>query len=163
MGVLSQGELEDQLQVDARELFRQLLQEHLELRTVSEPRIAGVTDAARVPRPTAESGYSRGLTTVFGEVDVQRIAYRKRGPPNLHPADAVLTLPTEKNSHGLRQLAAIESSRGSFHGAVEAIGRATGQHLGKRQVEQLAGLAAVDFETFYRQRQAPSVRSLTCW
>lgn len=155
-GALSHGELEDQLQVDARELFRQLLQEHLELRAVSEPRIADVTDAERVPRPTAESGHSRGLTTVFGEVDVQRIAYRKRGQSNLHPADAVLNLPTEKHSHGLRHLAAIESSRGSFDGAVEAIGRATGQNLGKRQVEDLAGLAAVDFDTFYLQRKAPT-------
>ena len=155
-GALSHGELEDQLQVDARELFRQLLQEHLELRAVSEPRIADVTDSERVPRPTAENGHSRGLTTVFGEVDVQRIAYRKRGQTNLHPADAVLNLPTEKHSHGLRQLAAIESSRGSFDGAVEAIGRATGQHLGKRQVEDLAGRAAVDFDTFYLHRQAPT-------
>ena len=109
-----------------------------------------------MPRPTAENGHSRGLTTVFGEVDVQRIAYRKRGQTNLHPADAVLNLPTEKHSHGLRQLAAIESSRGSFDGAVEAIGRATGQHLGKRQVEDLAGRAAVDFDTFYLHRQAPT-------
>jgi len=154
-GVLSHGELEDQLQVDSRELFRQLLQDHLELRAVSEPRIAEVTDAERVPRPSAERGHGRGLTTVFGEVDVQRIAYRKRGQPNLHPADAVLNLPTEKHSHGLRQLAAIESSRGSFDGALEAIGRATGQHLGKRQVEDLAGRAAVDFDNFYLQRQAP--------
>ena len=67
-----------------------------------------------------------------------------------------MNLPTEKHSHGLRHLAAIESSRGSFDGAVEAIGRATGQHLGKRQVEDLAGLAAVDFDTFYLQRQAPT-------
>ncbi|MDP9250285.1 MAG: ISKra4 family transposase, partial [Chloroflexota bacterium] len=155
-GALSHGELEDQLQVDARELFRQLLQEHLQLRVVSEPRIADVTDAKRVPRPTAESGHGRGLTTVFGDVDVQRIAYRKRGQTNLHPADAVLNLPTEKHSHGLRQLAAIESSRGSFDGAVEAIGRATGQHLGKRQVEDLAARAAVDFDTFYLQRQPPT-------
>lgn len=155
-GALSHGELEEQLQVDARELFRQLLQEHLELRAVGEPRIAEVTDVERVPRPSAESGHSRGLTTIFGEVEVERIAYRKRGQTNLHPADAVLNLPTEKHSHGLRQLAAIESSRGSFGGAVEAIGRATGQHLGKRQVEDLAARAAVDFDTFYLQRQAPT-------
>jgi hypothetical protein len=154
-GVLSHGELEERLQVDARELFRQLLQDHLDLRALSEPRIADVTDAERVPRPTAETGHRRALATVFGEVDVQRIAYRRRGQPNLHPADAVLNLPAEKHSHGLRHLAAIESSRGSFDGAVEAIGRATGQHLGKRQVEDLAGRAAVDFDAFYLQRQAP--------
>jgi hypothetical protein len=154
-GALSHGELEERLQVDARELFRQLLQDHLSLRAVSEPRIADVTDSELVPRPTAETGHERALTTVFGQVDVARIAYRKRGQPNLHPADAVLNLPAEKHSHGLRHLAAIESSRDSFDAAVEAIERATGQHLGKRQIEDLAGRAAADFETFYLQRKPP--------
>src|SRR5205823_14362904 len=36
-----------------------------------------------------------------------------------------------------------------------AIERQTGVRLGKRQVEELAGLAAVDFEDFYAQRRAP--------
>ena len=155
-GAASHGELEQRLQVDARELFRQLLQDQLDLRAVSEPRIADVTDAQRVPRPTAEKGHQRALTSVFGEVDIQRIAYRKRAQPNLHPADAGLNLPTEKHSHGLRRLAAVESSRGSFDGAVEAIERSTGQHVGKRQVEDLALRAAVDFDAFYAGRQAPT-------
>lgn len=110
-GALSHGELEERLQVDARELFRQLMQDHLDLRAQSEPRIADVTDAQWVPRPTAETGHRRGLATVFGGVEVRRIAYRRRGEANLHPADAVLNLPAEKHSHGLRRLAAIESSR----------------------------------------------------
>jgi hypothetical protein len=45
------------------------------------------------------------------------------------------------------------SPRGSFEGAVEAIERQTGVRLGKRQVEELAGLAAVDFEDFYENRR----------
>ena len=84
------------------------------------------------------------------------MAYRKRGRPNLHPADAALNLPEEKHSHGLRRLAAIESSRGSFDAAVDAIERATGQRLGKRQVEDLASRAAVDFDAYYLQPQAPT-------
>jgi hypothetical protein len=153
---LSHGELEEELQVDARALFRQLLQDHLDLRAQNEPRIGDVTDARGMPRCSAETGHTRTLATVFGQVDVTRIAYRRRGNANLHPADAVLNLPEEKHSHGLRQLAAIEASRGSFEGAMQAIERSTGQQLGKRQVEDLAGRAAVDFDTFYAQRQAPS-------
>ncbi len=153
---LSHGELEERLQVDARELFRQLLQEHLDLRAQTETRIADVMDEGRVPRPSAETGHARALATVFGGVEVRRIAYRRRGQANLHPADAVLNLPTEKHSHGLRHLAAIESSRGSFDGAVQAIERATGQQLGKRQVEDLAARAAVDFDTFYAHRDPPA-------
>jgi len=39
-GALTHAELEDRLEVDARELFRQLLQDHLDLRAVREERIA---------------------------------------------------------------------------------------------------------------------------
>ena len=41
---------------------------------------------------------------------------------------------------------------------VDAIERQTGQRLGKRQVEELAGLAAMDFEDFYAARR-PARRS----
>lgn len=150
---LDHGELETQLDTRGRELLRQLLQDHLELRAVREDRIV-VHDSDGARRTRTEAGHARVLATIFGEVTVTRLAYRAPGAANLHPADAVLNLPTEKHSHGLRQLAAIESSRGSFEGAVDAIERASGQHLGKRQVEDLAGRAAVDFEAFYLQRPA---------
>ena len=151
---LEHGELEQQLDVRGRELLRLLFQDHLELRALREERLE-VTDADGAHRTRAETGHTRGLATIFGEVTVTRLAYREAGQPNLHPADGVLNLPTEKHSHGLRQLAAVESSRGSFDAAVEAIERGTGQHLGKRQVEDLASRAAVDFDAFYLQRPAP--------
>src|SRR5680860_1365352 len=66
-------------------------------------------------------------------------------------ADAALNLPRELHSHGLRELSAIESSRGSFEDATDAIRRVTGVRLGKRQLEQLAARAAADFEAFYTQ------------
>jgi hypothetical protein len=155
-GGSSHADLEARLQVDARELFRLLLQDHLDLRAERETRLEEVLDAQGVPRPNAEAGHTRGLDTVFGEVEVSRIAYRRRGQPNLHPADGLLNLPTEKHSHGLRRLAAIESTRGSFDDAVEAIERATGHQLGKRQVETLAGRAAIDVEAFYARGRAPT-------
>ena len=62
-----------------------------------------------------------------------------------------MNLPTEVHSHGLRELAAVESARGSFDDARSALRRATGVEIGKRQVEQLAGRAAVDFEAYYQQ------------
>ena len=77
-----------------------------------------------------------------------RHAYRRRGERNLYPADAKLQLAPELHSHGLRELSAIESSRGSFEDAVDAVGRVSGVTLGKRQLEQLAAAAAVDFEAF---------------
>ena len=86
-------------------------------------------------------------------VSVERLAYRAPGVGNLHPADATLNLPVERHSHGLRKLCALEAARGSFADAVDAIGRQTGRRLGKRQVEELASLAAMDFEAFYADRR----------
>ena len=117
-GGLEHSELEAQLQADARELFRQMFQDHLDLRATREQRIEAVADADQVIHPSAEPGHARGLATVFGQVRVTRIAYRARGRINLHPADGELNLPAEEYSHGLRCLAAVESSRGSFEGSL---------------------------------------------
>ncbi|MDQ3343808.1 MAG: ISKra4 family transposase, partial [Actinomycetota bacterium] len=149
---LSHAELEDQLDARGRELLRRMFQDHLSLRTVTERRLAGVRDAQARTYGAVEAGHRRPLTTVFGEVDVTRLAYRRRGQENLYPADAALNLPVERHSHGLRRLAATEAARGSFQEAAAALERATGQHLGKRQVEALTDRAAVDVEAFYATR-----------
>jgi len=71
---------------------------------------------------------------------------------NLYPADAVANLPVVGQSAGLSRLAAIEATRGSFDDVREAIVRATGVRLGKRQVEGLARRAAADVDAFYAAR-----------
>lgn len=152
-GELTHAELETRLEVEGRELLRQLYQDHLDLRAEREVRLGQVVGADGVARRYAEAGHTRPLATVFGEVTVRRLAYRRKGEANLHPADAALNLPEERHSHGLRRLAALESTRGSFDGAVEAIGGATGQQVGKRQVEQLARHAAADVDAFYDRGQ----------
>lgn len=157
-GSLSHSELEDRLQVESRALLRRLLQDHLDLRAVRESRVT-VIGADGAPRGRVETGHTRGLATVFGPVKVGRIACRTPGRPNLHPGDGLLNLPVERHSHGLRRLAAIESARGSFEAAAQAIGRVTGQQLGKRQVEDLARRAAVDFDAFYATRKPPAAET----
>ena len=154
--ILEHAELETALEAGGRELLRQLVQDHLDLRAHRERRRGAVTGADEISRGAAPTGHARTLTTVFGEVTVRRLAYRRRGHANLYPADAALNLPVEKHSHGLRRLAAVETSRGSFDGAVEAIERGTGVRLGKRQVEELAASAAADFADFYNQRRPPA-------
>ncbi|HEX4254198.1 MAG TPA: ISKra4 family transposase [Streptosporangiaceae bacterium] len=150
---LTHVELEEQLGARGRELLRQLHQDHLDLRAAREQRREKVTGADGVARTRAEHGHRRGLVTVFGEVTVTRMAYRAPGAANLHPADAALNLPEEKHSHGLRKLAAIESARGSFESAAQAITRATGAVIGKRQTEELARRAAADINAFYAARR----------
>ena len=148
---MTHAELEERLSTDMRAVICQLFQDHVDLRSEREERRGGVRDAKGSLHGAVEAGHDRPLATVFGEVRVNRLAYRHRGEANLYPADADLNLPVEIHSHGLRRMAAVESSRGSFDEAVAAMERATGQHVPKRQVEGLAKLAAVDFEAFYEQ------------
>jgi hypothetical protein len=150
---LSHAELEEHLDRDGRELLRRLLDDHLALRAVREQRLHEVVGDEGGARGRVESGHGRALETVFGTVTVERLAYRAPGVGNLHPADATLNLPVERHSHGLRKLTALEAARGSFQDATDAISRQTGQLLGKRQVEELASLAAMDFEEFYETRR----------
>jgi hypothetical protein len=150
---LSHAELEEHLDVHGRELLRCLLDDHLALRAVREQRLERVVGDEGKVRSRVEPGHVRALETVFGTVSVERLAYRAPGVGNLHPADAALNLPVERHSHGLRKLCALESPRGSFDGAIDAIERQTGVRLGKRQVEELAGLAAMDCEDFYDSRR----------
>ena len=149
---LEHGELEDRLRAEGRELLRTLFEDRLELRARRETRLDEVIDGAGVAHRAVEGGHGRQLATIFGQVSVSRLAYRRRGEENLYPADAQLNLPDQQASHGVRRLAAIESSRGSFDEATEQVRERTGLTLGKRQVEQLAVRAAVDFEQFYASR-----------
>jgi hypothetical protein len=154
---LDHAGLEAQIAVRLRDVARQVLQDHLDLRAQREERLSEVVDADGVARSRAQAGRDRGLATIFGEVVVGRIGYREWGYPDLYPADAALNLPAEKHSHGLRRLAAVEATRGSFAQAVAAIARATGQSVGKRQVEALTVRAAADVEAFYAQRRPDPV------
>ncbi len=149
---LAHAELENQLDARGRELLRTMLQDHLSLRSLNEVRMQSVVDSDGVAHGAVETGHRRPLATIFGTVDVERLAYRHRGHPNLHPADALLNLPEERHSHGLRRFAAVEASRGSFEEAGAALERATGQHVGKRQVENLTARGASDVEGFYEAR-----------
>ena len=150
---LRHADLEEQLQERGRELLRRLHQDHLDLLAAREQRRSDVTGPDGMARTRAEKGHSRQLATVFGQVTVSRIAYRAPGAGNVHPLDAALNLPAEKQSHGLRKLAAIESARGSFDDAAAAITRATGVTIGKRQAEELALRAAADVDAFYAGRR----------
>lgn len=149
---LQHAELEEQLEVRGRELVRRLFQGHLDLLAAREERRDDVAGADGVVRTRAERGRERPLVTKFGQVSVSRVAYRSPGRPNVHPLDAVLNLPEEKYSHGLRKVAAIEAARGSMEAAGAAITRATGVTIGKRQVEELARRCAAHVEAFCLQR-----------
>jgi hypothetical protein len=93
---IAHAELEELITGRGRELLRQLLQDHLDLRALREEtalathRAAGARPAGRA---RVEYGHERILATVLGPVTVRRAALRAPGQRNIYPADAQLSLP----------------------------------------------------------------------
>jgi hypothetical protein len=147
---MTHSELERELEKRGRELMRQLLQEHLDSRQPGQC-AQPVRDANGIERQRVRL-QERELETVFGPVSVQRAGYGKEGSESLHPQDAELNIPDERYSHELRRRVAEEASKSSFDETLADIGRTTGGHVPKRQVEELTTRAAQDFDAFYETR-----------
>ena len=144
--------LEDLIDERGREVHRALLQACLDAYAQREQRAeTAPVGADGTTRTRVEKGHSRTLTSRFGPVVVTRLAYRAPRPKtsNLHLADLELNLPAGAHSHTLRRDLAVEATRGSFDGAVDAVERSTGQKVGKRQAVELTRSAACDVEAFY--------------
>lgn len=160
LGAVTHSDLEEYLTVACRELTRTLFQDHLDLRALREkPVPGGVPGPDGVVRTRAEPGRCRELVSVFGSVDVSRIAYRGPGLTNVCPADGVLNLPVRSFSHGVTRLAVTTSAGGSFTGAQAQIHRITGVKIGTRQIRQITTHAGMDAEQFYATRQVPPTDS----
>ena len=149
------SDLEREIFERGRELLRQLLQDHLNLRGPGQAR-GPVRDADGSAR-TRKRMQERDLETVLGVVQVERVGYGAKGEESVHPLDAELNLPEQRYSHELERRVAEEAARGSFEEAAEAVKKQTGQELPKRQAEEIARRAAQDFDAFYAQRQGQAM------
>jgi hypothetical protein len=154
---LTACQLEDLLDERGREVLRQLLQDHFDLRAAREEQQARehrapATGAGGITRTRLETEHGRLLATLFGTVRVTRCAWRRPGTSNFCPADAALSLPGVRHSHSLAKLAAIEAARGSFDAAHAAVARRCGPVIGKRQLEQSVTGAAAGILAFYAAR-----------
>jgi hypothetical protein len=149
---MTHSELERELEKKGRELMRIMLQEHLDNRSPGQCK-QPVSDSDGIDRSRLRL-QERKLETVFGTVSVERTGYGKKGAESLHPLDAELNLPDERYSLELRRRVAEEAAKSSFDETFESIGKITGGHVPKRQIEELARLAARDFDAFYQMRQA---------
>jgi hypothetical protein len=147
---LSHADLEDHLTREGRELQRRLLQEHLDLRTAAERRLDHV-EGSDGARRTESRSLGVNLGSVFGCVRVVRQFYQVAGLRGLAPMDALLNRPPGYYSYGIRRLVAEHAAKDSFEEVVAEVEAVTGCVVGKRQVEELAMAAAVDFAAFYEQ------------
>ena len=148
---MTHGQVEALIQRDGLEILRQLLQGHIDLRGLGDagPAVLGSDGVRRTHKDVS----TRRLESVFGVVTVTRLGYRMPGVETLFPLDAELNLPPELYSHGVQRRTAVLVAKTSFDDAVADISETTGASVPKRQAEQLAARAAVDFDDFYAERE----------
>ena len=155
---MTHSDLEQFLNRDGREILRRIFQGYLDERgagAVTEP----VVDAIGQEH-THQRLHSRSITTIFGEVTLDRQGYGGRSLSSLHPLDAELNLPPESYSHTLQRQVAEATAKESFDEVVITIRNQTGVTVPKRQVEQSARRAGCDFESFYEQQRAANAREV---
>ena len=143
-------DIERMLREGGRELMRTMMQAHFDRRSAQEREVE-VCDADGVERVRVRDG-SRTVMTEFGEVQLDRKLYQADGADALAPLDAAMELPDEKYSLTVRRIVAEEAARASFDEVVELVQKQSGAVVPKRQVEELAVRASVDFDAFYRDR-----------
>jgi hypothetical protein len=151
-------EVEQLVMVRGRELLRKVIQHVMDACAAGEPRLAGVADAAGVPRSRAERGHARTMISQVGPVVVERMAYRAAGLPNLYVRDAVLNLPPRRYSWQVQRAVAGYVLAGSYEQAQRFVAAVTGVVIGKLQLEQITIEAAADAAGFYpalARRQEP--------
>ncbi len=148
---LTHSEAESFLQEEGTELLRRMLQGFLDESGLGNigPVLQGNDGVDR----SRGRERSRQSESIFGRVDVKRLAYSAEGSASLHPKDARLNLPKELYSHELRRKVAREAAKDSFDEVRATIEEYTGAHVPKRQAEDLAKRAAADFDAFYEKRK----------
>jgi hypothetical protein len=146
---MTHSELERWIEKEGREVMRQLLQAHLDLRGPAAA-VEEVRDANGGERALKRL-HERTLATVFGPVTVERFGYRSPGQESLHPVDGELNLAVERYSLEVRRRVAEQAAQSSFEETQHALEATTGAAVPKRQLEEVVARAgnAEDFNQFY--------------
>ncbi len=145
--------IEQQQDLKGREVQRLLLQSHVDLRGTGDiGPVLRVTQGDSISLFTHPRLQRRTLKTVFGEIDINRMAYRCHGEPSIHPLDESLQLPKRSFSYELQKRLIKASVQGPFREASARILESSGLTIHNHSLEPLLIEAAVDFDSFYSQR-----------
>jgi len=148
----TQSEVERALRERAEVLMLGMLQGHLDHRSAREKLTYEM--GQRDPDVQVRTR-TRQIETSFGRAKLPRLGHKRAGKPTEFPLDKELNLQPELYSLEVRQMVALEAQRGCWDEVVGTLDRYTGGHVPKRQAQELASRAAVDFDAFYELTAAP--------
>lgn len=146
------GQIEELIRIEGNKVLKLLLQGYLNMKADNEVTQGNVhtEDGQRLNH--VRHNTSRKITSLFGEVIVNRKSYSQRNQSSVFLMDEELNLPANQYSDGLRYRLVKEAVKGSFDNACETIKQTTGGHIAKRQSLEVVQDVAQDFEAFYVKR-----------
>ena len=144
---MKHSEVEYLIEQETHEVKRRLFEEHIALRGMCDVgnKIIGIDGIIRNQKKIRK----RILISLFGKVVIERMGYGASQTNSLFPKDAILNLPDDLYSHGIRKLIALEICKNSFDDTIESVKRNTGIQIPKRQTIELTIKASQDFDAYY--------------
>lgn len=147
-----------------REVARRLLQEHINAR--GHGAVGHAVKGVGGQRLTEHRLRERSYVSIFGQVQIHRLAYGALGARSILPLDAQLNLPQRLYSYELQKRVTRQGALGPFAAARETVAEWSGVEVPKRMVEALAVDAAQDVEAFYAHKtpspETPTGQILVC-
>jgi len=135
-----------------REVQRLLLQAHVEARGTGD---VGPVLVTKTETRTHRRRQECHVTSIFGDIRVERTGYGAEGQASVHPLDEALELPRRAPTYEVQRRVVKKALQGPFDEAIEHVEEATGVALPKRTAEQVVKEAAEDFNAFYETRIPP--------
>lgn len=147
MKSLDLSDIEEYIQKDGRDLLKHLLLGHIEDRGIGDigPGVIGSDGIKR----THKRIRIKKIKTLFGKIEINRIAYSVPGVSSLFPLDAMLNLPKIDVSYNLQKYFVLEIIKTSFDESIESIERWTEVKISKYQAKKIIIESANDFSEFY--------------
>jgi hypothetical protein len=157
-------EIERREEEQIREVARLLLQEHINAR--GQGAVGHGVKRATGEVLTEHRLRERGYVSIFGKVQIRRVAYGTEGGRSLMPLDEQLNLPQRSYSYELQKRVTRQAALGPFAAARETLAEWSGVSMPKRMVETLAVEAAQDVAQFYGHKilgpDPPTSEVLVC-
>lgn len=97
----------------------------------------------------------RGYVSVFGEVEVWRASYWKKGKGSLFPLDEALSLPERQYSDWVQEIVSEVSIAQPYEEAVGMVQKWLPVTQPKRSAQQVVGDHAAVMRAYYEQKPAP--------
>jgi hypothetical protein len=143
-------EVENSMFQQFLEMGKKLLSQFIELKTKESKMPSIVNNGEQLPFHSIKK---RNYLSIFGDIEIARAYFWKRGSLGVFPMDSELNLPRHHHSYLLDKWIQHRVTEEPYDEAIKSICDLLGQKVTKRLVQQVTYRASQEVENFYQQKQ----------